>query len=80
MSTTNLTNLAVVMLKQSNYSQTITYCNDALKIDHRNLKGLFLKGRCHMLMTDYNLAVQVFAELLEIDPGHSEAQSMLKKT
>jgi len=32
------------------------------------------------MMTDYNLSVKVFSELLEIDPEHSEAQQMLKKT
>lgn len=33
-----------------------------------------------MLMTDYNLAIEVFKNVLEIDPLNSEASSMLKKT
>jgi tetratricopeptide (TPR) repeat protein len=75
----NLTNLAVVALKQKSFEQAAKWCNEALEIDHRSVKALYLKAKALFELTDYTKAIEVLRDLLEIEGEHKEAQQLLQK-
>lgn len=57
---TSLTNLAIVELKKKEYKQAIEYADECLKVDHKWLKALFLKGRALHEMTEFSQAIEHF--------------------
>jgi cytochrome c-type biogenesis protein CcmH/NrfG len=62
-----------VTLKRELNDECITYCNDALEIDHRHVKALYLKGKAFINKTEYIKAADVFKCILEIDPENKDA-------
>jgi len=40
-----LTNICVIHLKNKDYKEVVKFADDALAIDHKCVKALFLKGR-----------------------------------
>lgn len=57
MQITNCTNIAVVALRQDRWGEALAYCNEALELDHRHVKALYLKGKVFIEMTDYVKAI-----------------------
>ena len=64
----------------------IKFSDDALKVDHKYAKALFLKGKALIELTEFTQAIAVFEDLIEFNPEHEEgqkeyarAQALLKK-
>ena len=75
----NLTNLAVVSLKQKSFQQAVVWCDEALQVDHRSVKAQYLKGKALLELTDYTKAIEVLRGLLEQDAENKEAAHLLQK-
>ena len=75
----NLTNLALVMFKKDNLQKCIENCDQALELDHRNIKALFWKGRANAEDAEYETAIQIYQSILEIEPDHAETKKYLKE-
>jgi len=67
-----------VILKRELNDECITYCNDALEIDHRHVKALYLKDKAFINKTEYIKAADVFKNILDM---HSlDVKKLIKKT
>lgn len=75
----NVTNLAVVKLKQKNYPKCVEYCDEALKIDHKHPKALFIKARAYTEQMEYKQAIETFEDLMLHHPDHQEGKTELNK-
>lgn len=75
-----MTNLALVLFKQDKLEKCIEICNQALELDHRCIKAIFWKARATAEDAEYDDAIKIFNELLEIDPTHGEAKKWLQHT
>lgn len=69
----NCSNLAVVTLKRELYDQCIQHCNDALEIEHKHIKALYLKGKALIGKTEYQKAIEVFKTIIEIEADNKDA-------
>jgi tetratricopeptide (TPR) repeat protein len=67
-------------LKRKDYKQVIKFVDDALEVDHKYTKALFLKGRALLEMTEYTKAIETFKDLLEFEPDNEEAKRELLKS
>lgn len=72
--------MSVIYLKQKEFKDALKFANDALEIDHKYIKALFLKGRALVQMTEYTQAIETFKDLLEFDPDNEEGKKELIKT
>jgi cytochrome c-type biogenesis protein CcmH/NrfG len=48
-------------------------CDEALQVDHRSVKALYLKAKALLEKTEYNKAIQVLKDLLEIESDNKDA-------
>lgn len=55
----------------------IEYCNDALEVDHKMAKALFLKGRALSEQTEYAKAIEVLTDMVEFNPDNEDGKKEL---
>ncbi|GAB6024139.1 Peptidyl-prolyl cis-trans isomerase FKBP4 [Chamberlinius hualienensis] len=79
-------NSAMCQLKLKNYIEARDLCNNALKIDPLNVKGLFRRGQAYLSLNDFELALQDFNTVKPLDPSNKavvnsivQANSLIKK-
>jgi lipopolysaccharide biosynthesis regulator YciM len=65
---TNLCNLCVIFLKLKDWPNVIKYADDALEVDSKFSRALFMKGKGHLEMTEFEKAVDALSKLVEYDP------------
>lgn len=68
-------NLALCYLKVNKLKECIANCDEALKLDPKNVKAHFRKGLAYLPTNDYEKALKQFDIVLEIDPNNAEAKS-----
>jgi Tfp pilus assembly protein PilF len=68
-------NLALCYLKKMKLKECIANCDNALKIDPKNVKAHFRKGLAYLPTKDYEKAIEQFDTVLELDPNNSEAKA-----
>lgn len=73
----NLCNLCVINLKKKDWAQLIKYANDALEVDHKYPKSLFMKAKGLIETSEYQQAIEVLEFLMEVDPTHEEGKQEL---
>mmetsp|Transcript_6442 Transcript_6442/g.5748 ORF Transcript_6442/g.5748 Transcript_6442/m.5748 type:complete len:124 (-) Transcript_6442:106-477(-) len=64
----NLCNLCVLYLKQQDWENVTKYANDALEVDNKFPKALFLLARAQVETTEYEKSISTLTYLLEYDP------------
>ena len=74
-----LTNLCVCYNKRKDIKKVLEMADEALKIDHRDVKALYQKGKANFEECDYEDAIKNFEDLLEFDPENVEAARELEK-
>ena len=67
------TNLAIVYLKTKNYDDAIKACTEALSLDDRNVKALYLRSEARIIpkscgAAEEELALQDMKRALKIEP------------
>ena len=72
-------NLAMCHLKAENWSETITNCNEALKIDPNNIKILYRRASARLSYGILDDATRDVARGLEIEPGNKELKALQQK-
>lgn len=72
------TNIALCHIRMGEYSQAITRCEAALKIDPKSIKSLYRRGIAHMEQGLYEEAKSDFDAVLELDSDNGDAHKMLK--
>jgi len=70
-------NLAACLLKQEKYEKVVTYCDKVLKIEPRNEKALFRRGKSHMMLNDVERAEADLKKALELNPEDKVIQREL---
>jgi len=70
-------NRAMCHLKMNHNEDAIESCDEALKLDANNEKGLFRRGTAHMNMRNYELAVTDFKATIRVDPANKMARNNL---
>jgi len=60
LSKVNLCNICVIKLKNKEWKELIKHADEALAIDHRCVKALFMKGRGLYEETEYQKAIEVY--------------------
>jgi hypothetical protein len=48
-----LTNLSVIHCKRKDWKECVKAAEEALAVDHKWLKALYLKGKSYLEMTEY---------------------------
>eukprot|EP00933_Yihiella_yeosuensis_P081248 TRINITY_DN9481_c0_g2_i5.p1 TRINITY_DN9481_c0_g2~~TRINITY_DN9481_c0_g2_i5.p1 ORF type:complete len:258 (-),score=65.04 TRINITY_DN9481_c0_g2_i5:320-1054(-) len=72
-------NLAQAHLKQSEWTQAVSFADKALGRDSSNTKALYRKASALMELLSFKEAAEVWERLLNVEPGNSAAKSMLAK-
>ena len=62
----NYTNLAVVTLKRNKFDECIKYATEALEVDPKNTKALFLQARSYTAKTEYDKAIACLNSIVPI--------------
>jgi tetratricopeptide (TPR) repeat protein len=70
-------NLAMCHLKQSNDVDAIQSCDEALKVDPKNEKGLFRRGTANLNLQNFDEALHDFKAVLEVDPENKAAKNQI---
>jgi len=73
-------NLAMCHLKTSNDVEAIHSCEEALKLDTKNEKGLFRRGMANFNLQNFDEALQDFKAVLDIDPQNKAAKNQIVLT
>ena len=76
---TNSSNLAVVSLKREHYDECIKFCDEAIDVDHKHVKAIFLKGKAYIGKQDYLKAIEAFKDVLEFDPDNTDAPKEIQR-
>ena len=75
---TNLTNLAVINLKQQQYGRTIEFCEKAINLEGEGsytptlIKAYFLMGKALIENTEYTKAKDAFEKLAKISTENND--------
>lgn len=77
-------NISICSIKMNEYQTSLRACEEALKLDTKNVKGYYLKARSRILdinsgVDDLKLAVRDLKEGLKIDPTNKPIISQLQK-
>ena len=73
-------NLAACHIKSHNHKAVIEHCTEALKIDARNVKGLFRRGQAHLKLHHYAEARTDLNAALEVEPNNKAVLNELRNT
>ncbi len=76
---TILGNICVIHLKRKEFKDVVKYADDALEVDHKFEKALFLKGKALLEMTEYEKAIEVLTDLVGWYPENEEGKKELLK-
>lgn len=60
-----------------NFQKAVTDCDTCLKMEPSNVKALIRKGQALVGLQNYNEAVDVFEDVLDIEPENSIANQEL---
>jgi DnaJ family protein C protein 3 len=78
---------AKLMLKNKDYSGTITEVGRVLKVDESDLDALLLRGKAYFYLADHDVALRHYQTGLRLDPEHAELKkeyfklkALLRKT
>jgi len=79
-----LLNIAVCSLKTKEFSNAIHACEEALKLDNKNVKGYYLRARGWILdinsgVEELKLAIDDLRAALLLNPGHKPIKEQLAK-
>ena len=66
-------------MKRKLYDDCIKYCNEAIELDHKHIKALYLKGKAFIEKTEYVKAIEEFKNILEIEDDNKDAISALQR-
>ena len=75
---TNLTNLAVINLKQGQHGRTVEFCLKAIELEPKGaytptlVKAYFLMGKALIEHTEYTKAKEAFEKLVELATANSD--------
>jgi len=77
-------NISICSIKMKEFSTSLKACDEALKLDTKNIKGFYLKARSRILdvnsgVDELKLAVRDLKEGLNIDPTNKPIISQLQK-
>lgn len=70
-------NLAMVATKESSFSQAVTQCSLALKIDPNHVKSLFRRGAARAKLLEYDEAKEDLKRAVELEPTNAAAKKEL---
>jgi tetratricopeptide (TPR) repeat protein len=68
----------VILTGKLEYQKALNECNDALRIESNNPVLLRYKGLLHMMLQNYNSAIDDFLKLVELYPDAPDAYMVLK--
>merc|ERR1712061_142148 len=71
-------NRAACQLKLKDYSGARTSCNNVLKDDAENVKGLFRKAQAELGLHNFMDCIRIVRKIIELDPQSHEARKLLK--
>ena len=74
-----LGNICIIHLKNKEFKDVVKYADDALEVDHKFEKVLFLKGKALLEMTEYEKAIEVLKVLVEWYPENEEARKEFER-
>lgn len=72
-----LVNIAVCHKRSGNIMKTIETSSQAIHLDNKHVKALFLRGQAFSLDDKLEAAIQDFQSVLEFDPSNAQAKSEL---
>jgi len=70
-------NLAMCHLKVGASYEAMQACDEALKLEPNNEKGLFRRGSAHINLQNFDLALSDFKAVLAVDPQNKAAQGQV---
>lgn len=73
-------NLAMCYLKLKEDFQACKSCDEALQLDPKNEKGLFRRGTANLNLQNFDVALEDFKAVLEIDPENKAAKNQITVT
>ena len=82
---TNLTNLAVINLKQMQYGRCIDFCEKAIELEGENytptlIKAYFLLGKALIEHTEYTKAATTLEKLVQLATDNSDEEVKTEAT
>lgn len=72
-------NAILCKIRQKKWYEALRLCEDGLEINAQSTKLLFLKGKCNLHISNYDLANECFAAVLRIEPDNKETLEILGK-
>ncbi|PVD33481.1 hypothetical protein C0Q70_04737 [Pomacea canaliculata] len=70
-------NLAMCHLKLKEYSEAEEACKKALEMDSKNVKALFRRGQARLERNEYELALEDFEKVVELEPDNKAAKNQI---
>ena len=70
-------NRATVAAKLKKYAESVSDCDEALKLDEKYLKAFLRRGRSYMELEKYDDAVRDFEQINKMERGNQEYRQLL---
>jgi len=71
--------LAICFIKTQDYRQSLDFAEKALKVDSRNVKGLWRRGIARQELSLWEEAKRDYTTALEIEPDNKSVKQSLTK-
>ena len=66
-------------LKQQKWAEVLKFSDNALEVDHKSEKALYMKGRACIELTDYHKAIETLEDLMEFHPDSTDGKKELER-
>lgn len=73
-----LNNFALCLMKLEEYKKAIDFLERVLKQDDKNVKAVYRKATCHLILNDIEEAERDFKRVLELDPEEKDSKQKLE--
>ncbi|ESN96141.1 hypothetical protein HELRODRAFT_153065, partial [Helobdella robusta] len=70
-------NLAACQLLGTNLLGALRNCEESIKIKPECVKGYYRSGQVRLMLNEYQLAINDFQKVLEMEPGNRQAKKLL---
>lgn len=71
-------NVALCHQKTNEPFEAKQACNEVLKLDPNNVKGLYRRGQCNVSINEFEEALKDFQKVIELEPTNKAAQNQIQ--